>query len=135
MTEDVTKRPEQAPADTAEGTEATRNRRLWRPRTDIAETPDGVTLAIEMPGVPADGVDVTLENRVLTIRGQSGTGAPDNLQPVHAEYAPGDFERAFTLSEDFDSDRIEAEMKNGVLTLRLPRAEAAKPQKIKVKAS
>jgi HSP20 family molecular chaperone IbpA len=135
MTKKVTKRPDQAPTETTETAETTRNRPLLRPLSDIAETPDGVTLAIEMPGVAADDVDVTLENRVLTIRGRSGAVDPENLQPVHAEYAPGDFERAFTLSEDFDSEKIEAEMKSGVLTLHMPRAEAAQPQKIKVKAS
>jgi len=90
---------------------------------------------LEMPGVAPDSVDVSLENRVLTIRGQARTTRPENLELVHAEYSEGDYERVFTLSEDFDPDRIEAEMRAGVLTLTLPRAEAAKPRKIAVKAA
>ncbi len=133
MSTEVTKAPEQTPAEA--GVEATRNRPLWRPLTDVVETPDGVTLMVELPGVAAEQVDVALEKRVLTIRARSGVTGPDKLRLVHAEYEPGDYERAFTLSEDFDAERIEAEMKNGVLTLRLPRSEAAQPRTIKVKAA
>lgn len=121
----------QVPADTPE---TTRRAPVWRPLTDIVETPEGVMLMVEMPGVGPDDVEVTLEKRVLTIRGRSRAGEPGGLRPVHAEYEPGDYERAFTLSEDFDGDRIEARMKDGVLTLRLPRAEMAQPKAIKVAA-
>ena len=60
---------------------------------------------------------------------------PENLELAHAEYGEGDFERAFTLSEDFDPDRIEAEMRGGVLTLTLPRAPEAQPKRIVVKGA
>jgi HSP20 family molecular chaperone IbpA len=133
MTTEVTKAPERTPAETA--AETTRNRPVWRPLTDIVETRDGVTLMLELPGVAADEVDVALERRVLTIRARSRDAGPDKLRLVHAEYEPGDYERAFTLSEDFDAERIEAEMRNGVLTLRLPRSEAARPKTIKVRAA
>ncbi|NEX48138.1 Hsp20/alpha crystallin family protein [Pseudotabrizicola algicola] len=133
MTTEVTKAPEQTPAEAA--AETTRNRPLWRPLTDIVETKDGVTLMLELPGVAAEDVDVALEKRVLTIRARSRETGPDKLRLVHAEYEPGDYERAFTLSEDFDADRIEAEMKNGVLTLRLPRSEATQPKTVKVRAA
>ena len=80
-------------------------------------------------------VDITLENRVLTIRGKVDPVRPENLELAYAEYGEGDLERAFTLSEDFDPNRIEAEMRGGVLTLTLPRAPEAQPKKIAVKGA
>lgn len=128
MTNDVTTTATETP-------ETTRDNPVFRPMADIAETKEGISLMLEMPGVAPDAVDISLENRVLTIRGQARTTRPENLQLVYAEYDEGDYERVFTLSEDFDPDRIRAEMRAGVLTLTLPRAEAAKPKKIAVKAA
>jgi HSP20 family molecular chaperone IbpA len=133
MSTEVTKAPEQTPAETT--AEPARARRVWRPLADIVETREGVTLMLELPGVAADDVDVALEKRVLTIRARSNATAPEKLRLVHAEYESGDYERAFTLSDDFDAEKIAAELKNGVLTLRLPRAEASQPKTIKVKAA
>ena len=133
MSTEVTKAPEQTPAETS--AEPARARRVWRPLADIVETKEGVTLMLELPGVAAEDVDVALEKRVLTIRARSTVASPERLRLVHAEYEPGDYERAFTLSDDFDAEKIEAELKNGVLTLRLPRAEAAQPKTIKVRAA
>lgn len=133
MSTEVTKAPEQTPAETA--AEPARARRVWRPLADIVETKEGVTLMLELPGVAAEDVDVALEKRVLTIRAKSSVASPDKLRLVHAEYEAGDYERAFTLSDDFDAEKIEAQLKNGVLTLHLPRAEASQPKTIKVKAA
>lgn len=115
--------------------ETTHGGRVYRPLADIVETANGVQLMLDMPGVAERDLDVTLERRVLTIRGRVHSAAPGKLELVHAEYGEGDFERAFTMSDDFDPDRIEASLSNGVLTLSLPRAEAAKPKKINVKAA
>ncbi len=112
-----------------------RNSRVYRPLTDIVEQGDHVILMLEMPGVAPQDVDITLESRVLTIRGAISQDGPDKLQLAYREYDEGDYERAFTVSEDFDPDKIEAEMQNGVLSVRLPRSEAAKPKKISVKSS
>ncbi len=128
MTQAATKTPAQAPETTAGG-------RIYRPLTDIIETDQGVSMMIEIPGVGPDDAEITLENRVLTIRGKVRPTQPESLQLVYAEYGEGDFERSFTLSEDFDPDRIEAELRNGVLTLTLPKAPEAQPRKIAVKGS
>ncbi|OLS52763.1 Hsp20/alpha crystallin family protein [Rhodovulum sulfidophilum] len=131
MTTEMTapdKRPADAP-ETAPGG------RIYRPLADIAERDGTVTLLLEMPGVAAPDVEIALENRVLTIRGHAGTARPGRLQLVHAEYGEGDYERAFTLSEDIDPDRIAAEMKDGLLRVTLPRAEAAQPKKIAVRSA
>ncbi|MFP4451490.1 MAG: Hsp20/alpha crystallin family protein, partial [Rhodosalinus sp.] len=82
-----------------------------------------------------DDVDITLEQRVLTIRGKVRTTSPEKLQLTYAEYGEGDFERSFTLSDDFDPEKIGASVSLGVLTVTLPRAAEAKPRKIAVTAS
>lgn len=132
MSNEVTQTTDKTPAETPE---TTRGGRVYRPLTDIVETPQGISLMLEMPGVDPEDVDITLEKRVLTINGKVHAAQPEKLQLAYAEYGEGDFERAFTLSEDFDPDKIEAAMANGVLTVTLPRAEAAQPKKIAVKAA
>jgi HSP20 family molecular chaperone IbpA len=114
--------------------ETTRGVAVYRPLTDIVDTGKGVVLTLEMPGVGRDGVEIDLERRVLTIRGHARVTAPEGYRRVYAEYGEGDYERVFTLSEEIDESAIRAEMSNGVLTLTLPRAEAAKPKRIEVKA-
>jgi|SRR5215467_934073 len=110
-------------------------RPVFLPPADIYETKDSIVVLTEMPGVPPDGVDITLERRVLTIRGRSAAGDHAGYQRVYNEYADGDYERVFTLSENIDRDRIEATLKEGVLHLVLPKAEAARARKIELKAS
>lgn len=132
MSNDVTKTTDKTPAETPE---TTTGKRIYQPLTDIVETEEGVTLMLEMPGVAADDVDVTLEKRVLTIRGKVQPTTPEKLQLAYAEYGEGDFERSFTLSDDFDPEKIGASVAHGVLTVTLPRAAEAQPKKIAVTAS
>lgn len=132
MANQVTRTTDKTPT---EAPETTYGGRVYRALTDIVETPEGVTLMLEMPGVGAGDVDITLEKRVLTIRGKVSPTTIDKLDLAYAEYGEGDFERVFTMSEEFDPDRIEAQVRNGVLTLTLPRAAAAQPRKIAVKAA
>jgi len=132
MTSDITQDTEKTLTDAPE---TSTGGRIYRPLTDIVETDQGVCMMLEMPGVGPDRVEITLENRVLTVRGKIERTQPQNLQLAHAEYGEGDFERAFSLSEDFDPDRIEAEMRNGVLTLTLPRSAESQPRRIAVKGA
>jgi HSP20 family molecular chaperone IbpA len=115
--------------------EPTKGGHIYRPLTDIVETPEGITLTLEMPGVAADNVDITLEKRVLTIRGKTQSLQPERLHLAYAEYGEGDFERVFTMSDHFDPEKIKASVGNGVLTVNLPRAAEARPKKISVTAS
>ena len=126
---------DQAPARQSQGGETARGATLYRPVADILEGPEGVVVQIEMAGVPSEEVEISLERRVLTVRGRARVTQPEGYRLVYAEYGEGDYERAFTLSQDIDESKIGAEMKHGVLTLRLPRAEAAKPRRIEVKAA
>ncbi|MCK9516453.1 MAG: Hsp20/alpha crystallin family protein [Ottowia sp.] len=108
---------------------------FYRPSTDIFEKDDAVTLVIDLPGVAPDTVDVSVENRALTVRGAIDEPAPEGYRRIYAEYAPGTFERAFSLPETIDVNGIEANHRDGVLTLVLKKSEDAKPRQIKVKAA
>jgi HSP20 family molecular chaperone IbpA len=111
------------------------SRSVFVPPSDIYETKDSIVVLAEMPGVAPDGVDITLERRVLTIRGRSAAREHAGYQRVYNEFVNGDYERVFTLSENIDRDRIEATLKEGLLHLVLPKAETARARKIELKAS
>jgi HSP20 family protein len=115
--------------------ERTRPRPVYIPRTDIYETDTGLVLLVDMPGVRAEGADLSLERNVLTIRGRIDDAPPRGFSPIYREYEPGDFERVFTLSEDVDAGAIEAQAKDGVFRLFLPKAGPAQTKRIQVKAS
>ena len=117
-----------------QGTERTRARPLYAPRVDIVESEDALEVLADMPGVTKDSVEVTLEQRVLSIRGRADVSVPEDLAPLHLEYEPGDYERSFTLSDAVDPSGIEARVRAGVLHLKLPKAGPAKRQRIEVKA-
>lgn len=111
------------------------SRPVFLPAADVYETNNSIVVMAEMPGVPPDGVEITLERRVLTIRGRRVANEHAGYQRVYSEYTDGDYERAFTLSENIDRDRIEATLKDGVLHLTLPKAEVARARKIELKTS
>ena len=115
--------------------ETTRGVPVYRPLTDICETENGVIMALDMPGVGPEDVDITVEKRVLTIRGKGRRVRPEGYRPVYTEYEEGDYERVFSLSEDIDETAIKAVVHNGVLMLELPKAEPARPKRIEVKAA
>jgi HSP20 family protein len=112
--------------------ESTIPARVFVPVTDIFETGEALTLTLEMPGVAKDKVEVRVENDVLTIEGQIDFAPYENLRPVYTEYNIGDYKRTFQLSSKIEQDRISAALKDGVMTLVLPKAEKAKPRRIKV---
>lgn len=105
---------------------------VFRPPTDIYESDDKVVIVADLPGVAPQDLDVTLERRVLTIRGSVRAPAPGGYRQVYAEYGVGDFERTFALSDDIDRDQIEARQTHGVLTLELPKSATTRPRKIEV---
>src|SRR6516162_2605747 len=126
---------DQRTSPATENRERTPNRPVFAPPADIYETKDSIVVLAEMAGVAPDGVDITLERRVLTIRGRSAASEHAGYQRVYNEFANGDYERVFTLSENIDRDRIEATLKDGVLHLVLSKAETAKARRIELKAS
>lgn len=106
--------------------------RYYVPYTDIFETEDALTVVVEMPGVEKDAIDINIEDDVLTIEGRIDLTNYAEMQPVYTEYNVGHYSRRFSLSSKIDQARISAEMKDGVLTLTLPKAEEAKPRKIAI---
>lgn len=101
------------------------------PPVDIYETEDALTVVVDLPGVTKNGVDVRVEDDVLTIKGKADYEAPANL--LVGEFSLQGYYRQFQLTEEVDQKNISAECKNGVLTVRLPKAEKSKPMQIKVK--
>jgi HSP20 family molecular chaperone IbpA len=112
--------------------ESTTPARRYLPVTDIFETADALKVVLEMPGVDKDGVEVRVENDVLTIDGQVDFSKYQGLQPVYTEYNIGNYARNFQLSSKIDQEGITADLRDGVITLVLPKAEKAKPRTIKV---
>jgi HSP20 family protein len=113
--------------------ELTRERNVYTPAVDIMERKDDILLLADMPGVDETLVDITLEKNVLTIYGKVTPDVPGGYTLYLSEYGTGDYQRVFTLTEEVDRDRIQATVKNGVLRLVLPKAEAAKTRKIAVR--
>jgi HSP20 family protein len=121
------------PAQTPMETERTRNRKVYVPKADIIETGNAIVLYADMPGTDEKSVDVTLEKNVLTITGTVKPPEQTGRSFFYAEYDVGDYERAFTISDEVDRDRIEAVVKNGVLKLVLHKAPQAEVRKITVR--
>ncbi len=118
-----------------EGVERTRPRKVYAPAVDILEKKEEIVVTADMPGVDERSVDITLEKNVLTINGRVEPEVPQGYRLALSEYGIGDYQRAFTISEEIDRDRIEASVRNGVLRLVLPKAAAAKTRKIAVSAA
>lgn len=112
--------------------ESTIPSRVFLPVTDIFETDQALTVVLEMPGVNKESVEVAVENDVLTINGQIDFSKYGGLQPLYIEYNIGNYSRSFQISSKIDQDGIKAELKDGVMTLVLPKAEKAKPRRISV---
>jgi HSP20 family molecular chaperone IbpA len=100
---------------------------------DIYENGDGLVVKADLPGVAKENLDVRVENNLLTIRGKSVHVASGD--PVYREYELVNFFRQFELNERVDQSKISADLKHGVLTLKLPKAEEAKPRKIDVRVN
>ena len=128
-----TKEPEKT-KDTAEGVvmERTKNTVTYTPNVNILETKDGLEITADLPGAGENDVNVTLENDVLSIEAQITSEAMNGYKLSYREYRVGDYRRAFTINEAIDGSKIEAKMKDGVLHIVLPKAEAAKPKSIPI---
>ena len=113
-------------------TETTTPARVFVPVTDIFETPEALTVVLEMPGVDRNSVEASVENDVLTIEGRIDFTKYEAMRPVYTEYNVGYYARSFEISHRIDQSKINAEIKDGVVTIVLPKAEQAKPRKIQV---
>ena len=113
--------------------EATIPARVFVPAGDIYEAEYDLTVILEMPGVEKKNVEINVENGVLSVEGRIDLAKYQGLQPLYTEYNIGHYSRSFRLSSKIDQNKIAAEMKDGVLSLKLPKVEQAKPRTIQVK--
>ena len=104
------------------------------PPVDVLENESGITVKADLPGVSKENLTIRVDGETLTIEGQVNLGEAASLEAVYAEIRNAQYKRSFVLSRDLDTSRIDAAMKNGVLTLTVPKLEQAKPRRIPVRA-
>lgn len=121
-----------SPDKSGEKSLATRDEAIYiAPPVDIFENEDSLIVVADLPGVDKDGVDIRVEDDILTIKGNAKYTQPANA--LRQEFVLQNYYRQFQLSDEVDQSKISAESKNGVLTVTLPKAEKTKPKQIKVK--
>lgn len=103
------------------------------PPVNVFEDAAGITLYADLPGVPKDKLNLQVEADTLTIEGELSLDTPEDMEATHAEIGLARYRRVFTLSKELDSEKVSAELRNGVLKLRIPKAEHAQPRRIEVK--
>ncbi len=105
------------------------------PPVDVIEDATGITLYADLPGVPRDKLDLRVEGDQLHIEAELALPMPQGMTPSHAEVSRARYRRAFTLSKELDADKVSAELSQGVLRVRIPKAEHAQPRKISIQVS
>jgi len=118
-----------------EDNERTRECRCFVPRADIYEVGDEIVVAMDMPGINENAIEITLEKNILNVKGYAQIDDTGEYSLAAAEYEIGDYERSFRISDAVAKDKIDAVYKDGVLRLALPKAEQAKARKIAVKTA
>lgn len=119
-------------------TASARNRREESPQAfvvppvDIFEDENAITLLADLPGVTRENLGVRVDGDSLTLEAKAGTQGPDHLELVYGEANVPQYRRQFTLSRELDASRIEAQLRDGVLRLTIPKAEEARPRRIEV---
>lgn len=126
----------QAPARPEQRTPQQRGREepTMVPRVDVVEDEKGITLFADLPGVSRDALDIQIEGDTLTIQGQVTAATPEAIEAAYAEVRVPRYRRTFTLSRELDGARIEAQLKDGVLRLWIPKQQHAQPRRIEVTA-
>jgi HSP20 family molecular chaperone IbpA len=116
----------QAPGDTE---------RVIRPAVDIFEDQSGITLRADMPGVSRDSLDIRIDRDALSVEAQASISTPEKMEALHAEVQSTRYQRSFSLSGELDTDNVEANLKDGVLTLRIHKRAEHQPRKIEVQGA
>jgi HSP20 family molecular chaperone IbpA len=104
------------------------------PPVDVIEDATGITLYADLPGVPRDKLSLEVDGDTLIIEGQMDMRMPEGMEATHAEVSVPRYRRVFTLSKELDTERLQAEMKQGVLKLHIQKADHAKPRRVNVTA-
>ena len=106
--------------------------RFYVPQTDVYETEDALTVVMEVPGVAREAMEIELKDDVLRVEARIDPSRYEGMEPLYTEYSVGHWTRSFALSDRVDRERIGAQLEDGVLTLTLPKAAAARPRRITV---
>lgn len=115
--------------------ETPRSEATLMPPVDVIEDANGITLYADLPGVPRENLNLHVEADTLTIEADLALDMPEGMEPSHAEVSLPRYRRVFTLSKELDSTKVGAEFSQGVLKLRIPKAEHAQPRKIEVRVA
>ena len=113
--------------------ESTKSEKQFIPAVDIFENEKQVTVIAEMPGVPLEKIDVSLDEDLLTITGVKQPDEPPDSRILFKEYETGNYLRRFTLAESIDRENVQATLNDGMLTITLPKSTPAQPKKIEIK--
>lgn len=107
--------------------------RSIRPNVDILEDETGITLRADLPGVTKEGLDIQVDNETLSIDGKAEIDMPEAMQALYADVRATRYQRSFSLSGELDGGKAEANLKDGVLSLRIPKREQYQPRKIEIR--
>lgn len=107
--------------------------RVIRPPVDIFEDATGITLQADMPGVPKDRLNVRMDRDTLSIGGDVNITMQEGMDALYADVRATRYQRSFSLSRELNMDKVEASLKDGVVTLRIPKREELQPRKIEVR--
>jgi len=108
---------------------------VLRPAVDIFEDANGITVQAEMPGVSKDRLNVQADRNSLVIEGTAVIDMPEGMDALYADVRSTRYARSFVLSGELETDRIEANLKDGLLTVRIPKRAELRPRKIEVQAT
>lgn len=127
---DMSKSAKKTAPAAAEGTQAS-----LMPPVDVIEDSAGITLRADLPGVSKETLRLQIEADTLTIEGELDLAVPAGMDATHVEVSLPRYRRVFTLSKELDAEKVSAELRNGVLTLRIPKAAHAQPRRIAVQVA
>ena len=120
-------------------TEAQRKERepefVLRPPVDIYEDAEGITLQLDMPGVSKERLNIQADRNALTVEGDARVDMPEGMEALYADVRATRYRRSFTLSSELEAGKTDASLKDGVLTVRIPKRAEVRPRKIEVRAS
>ena len=128
---ELTARPPETPA--APLSRASEAESGMRPPVDVFEDADGLTLLADLPGVSKERLNVRVERDTLIVEGEVQIALSEQMQAVYADIRSTHYERRFALSDELETERIEASLKDGVLTVRIPKRAETKPRRIEVR--
>ena len=119
----------------AKNSEPRRDEAALLPPTDVIEDAGGITLYADLAGVPKEKLSLQVEADTLTIEGEVALDLPEGMESSHAEVSLPRYRRVFTLSRELDPSKVSAEFNQGVLKLRIPKAEHAQPRRIEIQVA